>query len=77
MCDLEVDVAAICTANSYPADHLDACIAKARELEADGLCMVAGRRLTVPQEARRLVRVAAACFDERLPQTQARHSKAV
>lgn len=77
MCDLEVDVAAICTANSYPADHLDACIAKARELEADGLCTVAGRRLTVPQEARRLVRVAAACFDERLPQTQARHSKAV
>lgn len=77
MCDLEADVAAVCAAHGYPADHLDACIVKAHELEADGLCVVTGRRLAVPREARRLVRVAAACFDERLPQTQARHSKAV
>lgn len=77
MCELAVDVAAVCLAHGYPADHLDACIADARALEPDGLCRVAGRSLAVPQEARRLVRVAAACFDERLPQGQARHSKAV
>jgi oxygen-independent coproporphyrinogen-3 oxidase len=77
MCDLEVDVAAICDAHGYRADHLDASIAKARELEAEGLCVVTGRKLAVPEAARRLVRVAAACFDEKLPQSQARHSKAV
>lgn len=77
MCDLEADVAAICVDHGYHVDHLDACIAKARELEVDGLCAVADRKLTVPQDARRLVRVTAACFDERLPQTQSRHSKAV
>jgi oxygen-independent coproporphyrinogen III oxidase len=77
MCDLHVDVGAVCEAQGYSADALDACIESARQLEADGLCAVQGRKLTVPQNARRLVRVAAACFDERLPQTQARHSKAV
>jgi oxygen-independent coproporphyrinogen-3 oxidase len=77
MCDLEVDVAAICEAQGYRADYLDACLAKARELEAEGLCVMSGRKLSVPEEARRLVRVAAACFDEKLPQSQARHSKAV
>lgn len=77
MCDMQADVAAICLAHGFEVDHLDACIAKARALQADGLCVVAGRKLSVPQDARRLVRAAAACFDERLPQTQARHSKAV
>ena len=76
MCDLTVDVAAVCAANGYPSHFLDGCIETARELEADGLCVVLGRRVTVPEDNRRLVRVTAACFDARLPETQ-RHSKAV
>ena len=77
MCDLAVDVAAVCAQHGFAEDALDDCLDKARELEPDGLALVAGRRITVPEDVRRLVRVTAACFDERLPQTAARHSKAV
>ena len=76
MCDLTVDVAAVCTAHGYSPEFLDGCIDQARELEADGLCVVVGRQVTTPEANRRLVRVTAACFDARLPETQ-RHSKAV
>ena len=77
MCDLSADVGAICRVHGFGEDSLDACLEATRSLEADGLCIVEGRTVTVPEEARRLVRVAAACFDERLPATQARHAKAV
>ena len=63
MCDLTVDVAAICTAHGYSPEFLDGCIDQARELEADGLCVVVGRQVTTPEANRRLVRVTAACFD--------------
>ena len=76
MCDLTVDVAAVCTAHGYSPEFLDGCIDQAREFEADGLCVVVGRQVTTPEANRRLVRVTAACFDARLPETQ-RHSKAV
>lgn len=77
MCDLRVDVAAVCEAQGFAPETLDDCVAQARELEDDGICFVEGRVLTVPEEGRRLMRVAAACFDERLPATQGRHAKAV
>lgn len=77
MCDLAADVGAICRDQGFAEDALDGCLAEARMLEADGLCTVRGRQVQVPESARRLVRAAAACFDARLPQTQARHAKAV
>jgi oxygen-independent coproporphyrinogen-3 oxidase len=77
MCDLAVDVAEVCREHGAAPEALDSAIAAAAELEADGLCLVAGRTLRVPDAARRLVRVAAACFDARLPAAKTRHSAAV
>jgi oxygen-independent coproporphyrinogen-3 oxidase len=77
MCDLSVDVGAVCTSHGHAPDALDAGIAAAAALGEDGICEVAGRRVRVPEAARRLVRAAAACFDARLPVAQARHSSAV
>lgn len=77
MCDLSVDVEAICRAHGTAPDALDACLAAARDVEADGLCRVESRRVSIPDDARRLMRVVAACFDARLPVAQARHARAV
>lgn len=77
MCDLEVDVAAVCRAHGFDADALDTGVAAAAALEPDGLCAVEGRRLVIPESARRLMRVVAACFDARLPVAQTRHARAV
>jgi oxygen-independent coproporphyrinogen-3 oxidase len=77
MCDLRVDVGAVCAAQGFAPDALDAELAAAAELADDGLCVVTGRRISVPEAARRLVRATAACFDQRLPAAPARHSRAV
>ncbi len=77
MCDLAVDVAATCEAHGFASDALDACIADAERLAPDGLAVVEGRTVRIPEEARRMMRVAAACFDSCLPQTRGRHATAV
>jgi oxygen-independent coproporphyrinogen III oxidase len=77
MCDLAVDVGQVCQDHGYDPSHLDASVEDAKALKADALCAVHGRVLTVPEAARRLVRVVAACFDARLPKAAARHSRAV
>ena len=77
MCDLAVDVGAICEGHGVAPDALDASFAALAEAERDGLCRIDGRRVEIPEDARRLMRVVAAAFDERLPVSQARHAKAV
>lgn len=77
MCDLTVDVGSICGAHGVDPASLDACLDRVLALESDGLCHVEGRVVTVPEASRRLVRVTAACFDARLPEATARHSRAV
>ncbi len=77
MCDLTVDVARICRAHGFSEDALDASIAEADALAGIGLSQVTGRVVSVPQDAYRLMRAVAACFDARLPQTVQRHAKAV
>ena len=77
MCDLTVDVADVCRAHGFPDATLDASIVAAGRLEADGLCRVEGRRVTIPAEAHRVMRVVAACFDARLPVAASRHARAV
>ena len=77
MCDLEADVADLCLRAGFAVSALDAALQAARRLEADGLCRVSGRSVRIPEEARRLVRVVAACFDERLPAAGRRHAVAV
>jgi oxygen-independent coproporphyrinogen-3 oxidase len=77
MCDLTVDVGAVCLSQGFAPDALDMAVAAATGLEADGLCRVEERRVTVPAGAYRLMRVVAACFDEHLSSVARRHARAV
>lgn len=77
MCDLAVDVGAVCRSQGFAAGTLDEAVAAAAALQADGLCRVEGRRVTIPAEAHRVMRVVAACFDARLPAAASRHARAV
>ncbi|MCA0358034.1 MAG: oxygen-independent coproporphyrinogen III oxidase [Proteobacteria bacterium] len=77
MCDMSVDVEAVCVAHGFPTDHLVDCLASTEALEVAGLCTRDGTVVTIPESARRLMRVVAAAFDERLPVTVNRHAKAV
>ena len=77
MCDLAVDVGAMCQAHGFAPSALDEPVRAAAALEADGLCEVQGRRIRIPAEASRLMRVVAACFDAFLPVTAKRHALAV
>ncbi|NBB52428.1 oxygen-independent coproporphyrinogen III oxidase [Rhizobium sp. CRIBSB] len=77
MCDLGVDVGAICVRHGFGVAWLDEAIGAARSLEGDGLCRVTGRQVTVSPDAHRMMRVVASCFDAHLPGNAARHAKAV
>ena len=81
MCDLAVDLEAVAARHAVAAGHFDADLAGLAGLAADGLVTVTGRRLTVPESARPLVRLVAAAFDPYLAPSQetgaARHSRAI
>ena len=77
MCDMRVDVAAVCQAHGFAHDHLDASLQAAEALMDAGLCRRDGAIVSIPESARRLMRVVAAAFDARLPETTSRHAKAV
>lgn len=78
MCRLEVDVLEVCAAMGVADDSLDDALDSARRLEAAGICYVSGSVITVPEEARILLRTVAQCFDARaLVCEQPRHAKAV
>jgi oxygen-independent coproporphyrinogen-3 oxidase len=77
MCDLTVDVGAECRSRGFEPAALDEALAAASALEADGLCRVEDRSVTIPAEAFRLMRVVAACFDAGLPVAERRHARAV
>ena len=77
MCDLRVDVDAVCVERGFAPDALDLCFAGLAELEPLGLCRLDGRRVQVPAEAARLVRTVAACFDAQLSGPARRHAQAV
>jgi len=70
MCDLSVDVGA-------SIDLFAAELAGMADLVADGVVVIEGSRITVPGNARPLVRVVAARFDARLGAGAGRHSLAV
>lgn len=77
MCDLEADVGAICEAHGLAGSALDDALAQASALQADGLCRIDGRRVVIPGDAARMMRVVAACFDAHLTDAGGRHAKAV
>lgn len=77
MCDLTVDVAEQCRLHGMAEDALDASLLATDALAEADLCERQGAVVTVPESARRLMRVVAAAFDSRLPTTATRHAKAV
>lgn len=77
MCDLTVDVAHQCRIRGLAEDTLDDSFPAVDELVAAGLCARRGAVVTVPEAARRLVRIVAAAFDSRLPTKTTHHAKAV
>ncbi|MEI6559769.1 MAG: oxygen-independent coproporphyrinogen III oxidase [Rhodospirillaceae bacterium] len=81
MCDLAVDLEQVAARHGAAPDHFDPDLAALSALAADGLVAIDGRRLTVPEGARPLVRLVAAAFDPYLVPSQesgaARHSRAI
>jgi len=77
MCDLTADVGEVCVAQGFPPDALDTEIARAAARTTVGLAAVSGRTVRIPEAARRMMRVAAACFDAHLSPAPRRHALAV
>ncbi|MEI6984867.1 MAG: oxygen-independent coproporphyrinogen III oxidase [Rhodospirillaceae bacterium] len=81
MCDLGVDLELVTARHGFAADHFDAVLPRLAALAADGALELRGRRLTVPEAARPLIRLSAAAFDTYLAPSQdagaARHSRAI
>jgi oxygen-independent coproporphyrinogen-3 oxidase len=77
MCDLDVDLGAICAGHGVSPDHFSHEKAELDRLQADGIVRIEGERISVTAEGRPLVRLVAATFDRHLGKGQARHSRAV
>ncbi len=77
MCDLSVDVDAVAAEHGADPAQFDGDLTGLAQLEADGLVLRQGRRITVTEDGRPLVRAAAAVFDRYLKAGEQRHSKAV
>lgn len=77
MCDYEVDLDSICSRFGGDAGRLIDSAPALDALIADGLARRDRNRIAVPHEARPLVRVLAAAFDQYLGEGQVRHSRAV
>lgn len=63
MCNLSIDVGAICRAHHYAANALDAEIAALAPLESEGIVTAAGRKIAIKDWARPLARSVCAAFD--------------
>lgn len=77
MCDLAVDVAAVARRFGRAPDTLAPAFAALAPLSRDGLCRIDGWTVTIPDDARVLMRAVAACFDKYLDTGAGRHSRAV
>lgn len=77
MCDLALDVEAVCARFGADPAQFDEDLATLTGLESDGLLIRQGRHITITDEGRPLVRAACAAFDRYLKVGETRHSKAV
>lgn len=80
MCDLELDLDALCRrfgVEGGAAAHFEAEFARLARMQAEGLVRVEGAVLRVPESARAFVRVVASVFDAYLEPGHAKHSVAV
>ncbi|WP_273242991.1 oxygen-independent coproporphyrinogen III oxidase [Hyphomonas atlantica corrig.] len=77
MCDLEVDVDAVCDEMEAPRGSLADALETARFLQSAGLCELNGKTIRVPTEARLFLRTVAQSLDGRYKPAAQRHAKAV
>ncbi len=80
MCDLHVNIRDVWTRHGHDLEHLEVCQTLLAPFVKDGLAILdQNGLLTVPREARQVVRIVASCFDEYLLpiDTEQRHSMAV
>ncbi|MFM2041839.1 MAG: oxygen-independent coproporphyrinogen oxidase [Pseudomonadota bacterium] len=77
MCNFTVDIADLAMRHHRTPDTVLPDADSLTRLEADGLVTVKGTRLTVPDDAKPLVRSVAALFDAYLDPEGGRHSKAI
>jgi oxygen-independent coproporphyrinogen-3 oxidase len=77
MCDNRVDLDQVCEPFGADPDRLLGEAAMLEQLVADGIARRDDRVIALTDEARPLVRVLAAAFDQYLAQAPARHSRAV
>jgi oxygen-independent coproporphyrinogen-3 oxidase len=79
MCDLTVDLAAMCRRHGMSEDYLDACLPDLLGQMVDGLVVVEGRTVTVPEWQRQWIRIPASAFDAYFSDSpdQPQHARAV
>ena len=77
MCDLRLDVAALCEQHGVADSRLDFVFERLANPLKDGLMTLNDRTIQVTDAGRPLVRVIAAAFDEYLAHAKARHSIAI
>lgn len=77
MCDLAVDIEREAARFGVDADRFESDLDRLQPLCADGVAVVDGRRVVVPEPARPLVRAVAAVFDRYLGRGPGRHAKAI
>lgn len=77
LCDLQLDVGALCTDFERAPSALDDAIQALQPLTTDGLVKLDGRRIEVTGDGRRFLRSIAACFDEHYEPQKNKHSLAV
>lgn len=77
MCDMEVDVGAICARHGAPSGLLDDSLRKLAPLSAAGLVTLTGSRIRLHDETRLMARKVASAFDGYLDQAARRFSPAV
>ena len=77
MCDFNVDFGGIADEYFGHADYFDDALAALDALAAQGVLTRQDRVVTLSEEGRSFVRLAAACFDAYLEHNRARHSVAV
>ena len=74
MCNMKVDLRALCREYGVSEDHFKAEEEKLQPLVEDDICTLENGVLTLPEEGRPLMRMVAATFDTYLQEGQKKHS---
>ena len=77
MCDMSVDLSAEAVRYGKAANHFAREIGMLEPMIADGIAIVDGGRITIPEAWRPLIRTVCALFDTYLDSGAGRHSQPV